>query len=57
MQMFTHAMLAQAWKPERAHHDSMLGRCVLRMDHYWYGHASLQRSQGESHICVPTACM
>ncbi|EIE22918.1 zf-DHHC-domain-containing protein [Coccomyxa subellipsoidea C-169] len=24
----------QAWKPERAHHDSMLGRCVLRMDHY-----------------------
>ena len=25
---------AQAWKPERAHHDSMAGRCVLRMDHY-----------------------
>ncbi|KAK9917860.1 hypothetical protein WJX75_009021 [Coccomyxa subellipsoidea] len=24
----------QAWKPERAHHDSVLGRCVLRMDHY-----------------------
>ena len=25
---------AQAWKPERAHHDSITGRCVLRMDHY-----------------------
>ena len=25
----------QAWKPERAHHDSVLGRCVLKMDHYW----------------------
>jgi hypothetical protein len=24
----------QAWKPERAHHDSISGRCVLRMDHY-----------------------
>mmetsp|Transcript_7371 Transcript_7371/g.19703 ORF Transcript_7371/g.19703 Transcript_7371/m.19703 type:complete len:324 (-) Transcript_7371:336-1307(-) len=24
----------QAWKPERAHHCSVLGRCVLRMDHY-----------------------
>jgi palmitoyltransferase len=24
----------QAWKPPRAHHDSMTGRCVLRMDHY-----------------------
>ena len=24
----------QAWKPPRAHHDSMSGRCVLRMDHY-----------------------
>ena len=23
-----------AWKPPRAHHDSMSGRCVLRMDHY-----------------------
>lgn len=23
-----------AWKPPRAHHDSMTGRCVLRMDHY-----------------------
>ncbi|CAK0786961.1 hypothetical protein CVIRNUC_010175 [Coccomyxa viridis] len=23
-----------AWKPERAHHDSMAGRCVLKMDHY-----------------------
>lgn len=25
---------AQAWKPERAHHDSVTGRCVLKMDHY-----------------------
>ncbi|EFN57662.1 hypothetical protein CHLNCDRAFT_142811 [Chlorella variabilis] len=24
----------KAWKPPRAHHDSMTGRCVLRMDHY-----------------------
>jgi len=24
----------QAWKPPRAHHDSMTGRCVLKMDHY-----------------------
>ncbi|KAI7842347.1 hypothetical protein COHA_003987 [Chlorella ohadii] len=24
----------QAWKPPRAHHDSVTGRCVLRMDHY-----------------------
>ena len=24
----------QAWKPERAHHDSITGRCVLKMDHY-----------------------
>ncbi|KAK9842045.1 hypothetical protein WJX81_005841 [Elliptochloris bilobata] len=24
----------EAWKPERAHHDSITGRCVLRMDHY-----------------------
>lgn len=23
-----------AWKPPRAHHDSMTGRCVLKMDHY-----------------------
>ena len=33
MQMWSYATLAQAWKPERAHHDSALGRCVLRMDH------------------------
>lgn len=24
----------QAWKPIRAHHDSMTGSCVLKMDHY-----------------------
>ncbi len=24
----------QAWKPERSHHDSLMGHCVLRMDHY-----------------------
>jgi palmitoyltransferase ZDHHC2/15/20 len=24
----------QAWKPPRAHHDSVTGRCVLKMDHY-----------------------
>lgn len=24
----------QAWKPERTHHDSLMGHCVLRMDHY-----------------------
>lgn len=24
----------QGWKPERTHHDSMAGRCVLKMDHY-----------------------
>eukprot|EP00887_Chlorella_sp_A99_P001586 scaffold8.g1586.t1 len=24
----------QAWKPPRAHHDSMTGRCVLKLDHY-----------------------
>ncbi|KXZ50012.1 hypothetical protein GPECTOR_18g166 [Gonium pectorale] len=24
----------QAWKPERAHHCSVTGRCVLRMDHW-----------------------
>ena len=24
----------QAWKPERSHHCSVLGRCILRMDHY-----------------------
>jgi palmitoyltransferase ZDHHC2/15/20 len=26
------------WKPERAHHCSVSGRCVLRMDHHclWY---------------------
>lgn len=24
----------QAWKPERAHHCSATGRCVLKMDHY-----------------------
>ncbi|GBF99728.1 S-acyltransferase-like [Raphidocelis subcapitata] len=24
----------RAWKPERAHHCSVSGRCVLRMDHY-----------------------
>jgi len=23
-----------AWKPDRAHHDSMTGACALRMDHY-----------------------
>ncbi|KAK9813093.1 hypothetical protein WJX72_008900 [[Myrmecia] bisecta] len=24
----------KAWKPLRAHHDSISGRCVLKMDHY-----------------------
>ncbi|GAX80822.1 hypothetical protein CEUSTIGMA_g8257.t1 [Chlamydomonas eustigma] len=24
----------QAWKPERAHHCSVSGRCILKMDHY-----------------------
>ena len=27
-------LLLQGWKPERTHHDSMAGRCVLKMDHY-----------------------
>lgn len=27
------------WKPDRAHHSSELGRCILKMDHYcpWVG--------------------
>lgn len=27
------------WKPDRAHHSSEIGRCVIRMDHYcpWVG--------------------
>ena len=44
MQMWSYATLAQAWKPERAHHDSALGRCVLRMDHYWYSQYLLFRA-------------
>ncbi|CAD7941236.1 unnamed protein product [Amoebophrya sp. A120] len=24
----------EVWKPPRSHHDSITGRCVLRMDHY-----------------------
>eukprot|EP00391_Amoebophrya_sp_Ameob2_P007802 CAMPEP_0178999222 /NCGR_PEP_ID=MMETSP0795-20121207/9932_1 /TAXON_ID=88552 /ORGANISM="Amoebophrya sp., Strain Ameob2" /LENGTH=523 /DNA_ID=CAMNT_0020691955 /DNA_START=265 /DNA_END=1836 /DNA_ORIENTATION=+ len=24
----------QVWKPPRSHHDSITGKCVLRMDHY-----------------------
>merc|ERR1712194_712730 len=27
-------MHCKHWKPPRAHHDSMTGRCVLRMDHF-----------------------
>ena len=23
------------YKPPRAHHDSVTGRCVVKMDHYW----------------------
>lgn len=29
-----HCSKCDAWKPERAHHCSTLGRCVLKMDHY-----------------------
>lgn len=24
------------YKPPRAHHDSVTGRCIVKMDHYWY---------------------
>lgn len=27
-------MFEQAWKPERAHHCSVAGHCILKMDHY-----------------------
>lgn len=23
------------YKPSRAHHDSVTGRCIVKMDHYW----------------------
>lgn len=23
------------YKPNRAHHDSVTGRCIVKMDHYW----------------------
>ena len=33
----------QAWKPPRTHHDSVTGRCVLKMDHFcvWVGRGAL----------------
>ena len=24
------------FKPPRAHHDSVTGRCIVKMDHFWY---------------------
>lgn len=24
------------YKPTRAHHDSVTGRCIVKFDHYWY---------------------
>ena len=57
----------QAWKPPRAHHDSMSGRCVLRMDHYcmcaqgavkgWLGDGRRCLARGWAGICPGAAAL
>lgn len=32
--IYTSLLREQAWKPPRAHHDSISNHCVLKMDHY-----------------------
>jgi hypothetical protein len=44
------------WKPERAHHCSVSGRCVLRMDHYclwWVARAPCAWRAPSPCICSP----
>jgi hypothetical protein len=45
----------QAWKPERSHHCSVKGRCILKMDHYciWvsWGGSRLGGRMSDRHVC------